>query len=285
MDDVQLDYRVPSPAVAPYVTVFYQFRCDRPSFDDIERADHAQLRFRLLPGTATYCFPGGAEQESTDSHIVGPTSGAIRSRAMGPVLMFGMGVTPAGWAAMMRSDASTMLNRMIDAETLLGVRRIRKANQALVDAATIDERVAIGEALVLELVASGDAGAAGFVATVDGWLAGSPSPEMDRLVTACGLSRRQVERKCKAFYGAPPKVLARKYRALRAAVALVTRDLTTDDLLDRGFYDQSHLIREVKQFTGLTPRQIKAEPTLLAQLTIGGRTQLEGRVGLLIADT
>ena len=34
-----------------------------------------------------------------------------------------------------------------------------------------------------------------------------------------GLSLRQVQRGCKWYFGSPPKMLARKYRALRAAVA------------------------------------------------------------------
>ena len=87
------------------------------------------------------------------------------------------------------------------------------------------------------------------------WLAASDSPDLDDLVGATGISRRQVERKCNALYGAPPKLLARKYRALRAAVALASGDASLDEVIDRGFYDQSHLIREVKHFTGLTPRQ------------------------------
>jgi methylphosphotriester-DNA--protein-cysteine methyltransferase len=38
--------------------------------------------------------------------------------------------------------------------------------------------------------------------------------------TATGLSRRQIERLCKQTYGAPPKFLVRKYRALRTANAI-----------------------------------------------------------------
>ena len=45
-----------------------------------------------------------------------------------------------------------------------------------------------------------------------------------------------------------------------------------------GFYDQSHLIREVKQFTGLTPKQIRDQPTALAAITVAQRTRA-GRAG------
>ena len=124
-----------------------------------------------------------------------------------------------------------------------------------------------------------------FVRQVDSWLASCDSPEIGELVATTGLSRRQVERKCNALYGAPPKLLARKYRALRAAVALASGASSTDDVVDRGFYDQSHMIREIKQFTGLTPRQIKADPPLLSRLTIAQRHALGGQVNPLISDT
>lgn len=285
MSDIQLDYAVPAADLGEYVTLFYDFRANIPLFEDTERADHAQFRFRLSPGGSDYCFPDGNLQQAAETHIVGPTSGAVRTRCQGPVMVFGMGLTPSGWAALIGIDASSMLNRVIDASGLFGAPRLRAAASDLRLAANIGERVAVAEQLIRELIGGGDRGATAFVRKVDAWLAGSPSPEMEELVEATRLSRRQVERKCKALYGAPPKLLARKYRALRAAVALVTDSESVDDLIARGFYDQSHLIREVKQFTGHTPRQIKAEPSLLSQLTIERRAALGGMVSPLISDT
>ncbi|MFX4827852.1 hypothetical protein ABTB65_19075, partial [Acinetobacter baumannii] len=58
-----------------------------------------------------------------------------------------------------------------------------------------------------------------------------------------------------------------------------------DDLLCDGFYDQSHLIREVKQFTGLTPGQLLAAPSPLARMTIDRRSALADRVSPLISGT
>lgn len=285
MPDIQLDYAVPAADLAEYITLFYHFRADVPIFEDTERADHAQLRFRLSPGRSDYKFPDGTLQEATENHVVGPTSGAMGVRCEGPVLVLGMGLTATGWAALIGNDASSMLNRVIDASDLFGGPRMRATANALRAAPDIPARVTIAEQLIRDLVRGCDRGAVIFVRHVDTWLAGNPSPDMEELITATQLSRRQVERKCKALYGAPPKLLARKYRALRAAVALVSESQTIDDLIARGFYDQSHLIREVKQFTGHTPRQIKAEPSLLAQLTISQRVALGGQVSPLISDT
>ena len=285
MDEIQLDYAVPAPDVSDYVTLFYDFSADVPVFADVERADHAQLRFRLSPGRATYRFPDGTEQDSPAFHVIGPTSGAMGVRAEGPVAVFGMGVTAAGWAAMIGADASTLLNRVIDATGLFGAARMHGVAAALRRAPGITARAAVGEALVRDLVKDHGKRATGFVRQIDAWLAATPSPDMPSLIAATGLSRRQIERKCNALYGAPPKLLARKYRALRAAVAMVASEESVGDAVDRGFYDQSHMIREIKHFTGLTPGQICAEPSILARLTITQRTALEGQVGPLISGT
>jgi len=285
MVEIRLDYSVPAEDVAEFVTLFYHFHADLPLFEDTERADHAQIRFRLSARQAEYRMPDGSVQDAAEVHVIGPTSGAWKVRAEGPVEVFGMGLTAAGWAAMIGDDASTMMNRAIDATTLFGAARLRDATAALRATADPAARVTIGEALVRDLVKTGDAGARRFVRQVDGWLAASPSPEMDVLVDLAGLSRRQVERKCKALYGVPPKLLARKYRALRAASAMLATSEPLDDALERGFYDQSHMIREVKQFTGLTPGQIKDEATMLSRMTITQRSALGGRVSPLISDT
>ncbi|WEK43764.1 MAG: AraC family transcriptional regulator [Candidatus Sphingomonas colombiensis] len=284
MADIQLDYVVPAEDLRPYVTLFYHFRANVPFFDDVERADHAQLRFRLSRRDASYSFPDGTVQAAGEVHIVGPTSGAMRTRAEGPVDVIGMGLQPAGWAALLRIDASTMLNRALDGEAFFGT-SVRRVSDRMRAATGTEDKVAIAAAFVRGSIASADTEALVFARQIDAWLAGSPSPDVADLVTNSGVSRRQVERRCNALYGAPPKLLARKYRALRAAVALAQGSTTLDELIAEGFYDQSHLIRELKQFTGLTPRQLRTEPSHLAQLTMSQRLALGGQVHPIISET
>ncbi|HSX53655.1 MAG TPA: AraC family transcriptional regulator [Sphingomonas sp.] len=283
MTAVQLEYAVPDAGTAEWITLFYHFRADVPVLEDTERADHAQLRFRISEGAAEYRMPDGGIQAAPPVHVIGPTSGAMQVKVAGPVHVFGCGITPAGWAALIGNDASTMLNCVLDARELFGP-ATDDTLARLARAADTKAMVTVAEALITGL-ARADSPDTAFVRLVDQWLAGCASPELDALTAATGLSHRQVERKCKALYGAPPKLLARKYRALKAAVAFAERGASLDELLDRGFYDQSHLIHEMKQFTGCTPRQLQEQPGLLAQLTISKRSALQGQVNPLISDT
>lgn len=280
---VELEYVAPSPDIAGYVTVFYHFRTAASRFEDTERAGHAQLRFRLVGSNSSYRFGDGHLHSSAPIHLIGPTTAPTLTGVDGPVEVVGMGLTPAGWAALVHTDASTMVNRVFDAEELFaGVTVLR---DALLAAEETMDKVLMFEDFVRRTIAGARSDTLAFATQVDNWLADEPSPCIERLEEATGLSRRQVERRCNALYGSPPKVLARKYRALRAAAAMVTDGEDVCDLLARGFYDQSHLIREIKQFTGCTPRQLRANAASLAHLTIGARSALEGKVNMLVSET
>jgi methylphosphotriester-DNA--protein-cysteine methyltransferase len=85
------------------------------------------------------------------------------------------------------------------------------------------------------------------------------------------LSGRQIARLAKRLYGAPPKFLARKFRALRCAAQIAIDKRPWTELCENGFYDQSHFIREIKQFLGLTPMQLMADASTVARLTVQRR--------------
>ena len=279
MSGLELEFMVPTADLQPFVTLFYRFRCPQ-DFDDVERAGIAQFRFRLSPGPARYHFADGSVQDAPPYHVIGPTTGPTRTCADGPVWVFGMGLPPAGWAALLGSDASLLVDRCTCAHALFG-EEVAEAAAALKDATDGVGMVAAVEPWLRRRMAGEHGGTLKFVRAVDAWLAGAPSPALAALVEATGLSRRQVERRCKALYGCPPKMLARKVRALRAATAMAAGE---DGKFD-GFYDQSHMIREIKHFTGLTPKRMRDGPGPLAGMTIAQRRALEGRVGQLVSET
>ncbi|MGV3478496.1 MAG: helix-turn-helix domain-containing protein [Sphingobium sp.] len=279
---VSLDYAAPCPELRDYLSVFYDFRADLPLFEDQERADFAQFRF-MLAGEGAYRFADGHEQAAPPIAIVGPTTGNTHIRVTGPVHVFGAGLLPAGWGALMGIEASTLVNRAVDATHLFGP-GLAEVMAELRAAPTLEAKVAIGNRVTLELARRIDQAPLAFTRVVDEWLAASLSPQVDDLVTRLGVSRRHVERQCKKLYGAPPKLLARKYRALRAAITLARGEAEMADLIGGGFYDQSHFIREIKAFTGVTPSRFQDDLPTLARLTLK-RAELAGQVDPIIYQT
>jgi methylphosphotriester-DNA--protein-cysteine methyltransferase len=123
-----------------------------------------------------------------------------------------------------------------------------------------------------------------FTRMVDQWLASSVSPMVTELHAQTDLSERQLTRRVKQLYGMPPKYLSRKYRALRAARALIDAQPDEADFLRDAFYDQSHMIRELKLFAGTTPTRLRTGEGELARL-IDQRGRLKGSINPLVADT
>lgn len=263
---VTLDYAAPPEDLREHFSVFYEFRADVQVFEDTDKADRAQLRF-MLCGDGTYSFADGHTQRAPAIQIMGPTTGPMHARMNGPVHGFGVGIFPVGWTALLDFEASVLVNRVIDATELFGT-VLSGSLDALRATTTIDEKVTIVSALTRTLMTHSNAAVLEFTRIVDDWLESSPMPDLDALVAATGLSRRQVERRCNAYYGSPPKQLARKYRALKASISLARGDAEAGALLNEGFYDQSHFIREIKAFTGITPTTITDDLPMLATLTL-----------------
>lgn len=75
-----------------------------------------------------------------------------------------------------------------------------------------------------------------------------------------GIGERQLERRFLAGLGLPPKLfhrLARLHRTLGAALGGEAQGAAL--ALDAGYYDQSHLARELRQLAGAPLRQLLAE--------------------------
>lgn len=273
MSSLTVDYRQPSADLAQHVSFFYQVRQQEAELAVVDRADFAQLRFTIQGSEGACSFVDGKVQAMPDIYVLGPTTGSTGISGRGPVDVVGAGLMPSGWAALVPMDASAAANRLFDAVDLLGG-RVLQARGAMLITPDFDKRVAIFEDLLRSLMAQTNPAFHAFVHQVNAWLSDSVSPQLGDLLDRTGLSLSQVERRCKRYFGSPPRLLARKYRALRTAIALAHKDPDLDDLLAEGFYDQSHLIREMKHFTGMTPATFAEQPTVFNQ-QLAKRIELE----------
>jgi AraC-like DNA-binding protein len=266
---VDLTYFAPPAHLREHFGPAYLFTADQDRVEDVTRADFPQLRF-MLSGAGDYHFLDGTIRPTPELCLLGPTLGATRFRVDGPLQVLGVSVLPLGWMALDLGDAGRIadgldaLDRMIGPETagLFAKMRITEDPAVAVDA--------LWSFLAARLKPVPDAMQA-FVRNCDAWLSGEPSPRVERLAETTGLSSRQTARLTNRIYGAPPKYLARKFRALRCAAEIVLDGQDWIEKVDGTFYDQSHFIREIKHFIGLTPHQLKTEPTIVARLTLQRR--------------
>jgi AraC-like DNA-binding protein len=280
---INLKYQVPDEGLSPFVSSFYWFDYRGDALNELERADRAQFRI-LLRGQGHYKFSAGHRRATSPVTIVGPTTAPVEAQANEPLTIFGWGMTPAGWAALMGNEAPKWVDESFDACRIFGDAAL-DLRQRLIEAPDVDAQFAIGQAAATEIFAQTDSAPFEFTAKVDHWLLSDSDHAIEALAAITGLSARQLERMTARYYGMPPKKLARKYRALRAAHRLAAGDSLDDTELGLAFYDQSHLIREVKQFTGLTPSQLKSGRAELTAATMRERGKLGGKVSPLVSDS
>jgi AraC-like DNA-binding protein len=276
---MKLEYAPPPGGLTDFVSAFYLFDANIEQFQDIERASIGQIRF-LLAGQARSIYADGREENFPPASVFGPRSAATRVAATGPRMrLFGFGILPAGWKAYVGHPADECADQILPTKNLVTFdsdaieAKIRGAN-------TLEEMVEI----IASLDLAKDQTALKFVKIVDDWLESSIDPDLDTLEQAVGLSRRQIERLTRLHYGSPPKFLVRKYRALRAANAIANGNGEWQDFIDQIYYDQSHFIRDIKEFTGLTPSALRDHASPLTNLAFG-RSQLAGSVKPLVAST
>jgi AraC-like DNA-binding protein len=78
------------------------------------------------------------------------------------------------------------------------------------------------------------------------------------LADSAGVTRQHLGRMFQAEIGVPPKLFCRLAR-FRAALAYAARDVKNDGAgmaAELGYTDQSHMIAEFREFSGLTPRPL-----------------------------
>lgn len=269
-EKVAVSYWTPPDSLNRYFGASYCFSTSLPEYQDLTRADMPQLRF-MLEGSGYYRFHGGRSAATPAVALVGPTMGATEFFLDAPTRVIGVSVLPLGWHVLSCGEASDHTDYVRDMvelggnvfaellENLRGLSDEASLVQCLWD--FLDRTISPPPEEVEEMVAK-----------IDRWLSETRAPQIEDLQALTGLSLRQAARYTNRLYGAAPKLLARKYRALRCAAQIVIDHKNWQDLCEDGtFYDQAHFIREIKQFVGMTPHRLLNSPSEVARATVQRR--------------
>lgn len=195
-------------------------------------ADRVQ---RVLPdGHADVLLYGSGEVK-----LVGVYDHATLPTLPSGTVIRGIRLRPEAIAAAFRLEASELRNLTVPGEEVIGARGVRRlqdgrALDAWIRSIEPDRRTAAA----IELLRS---------------------ETVDQVATRLGLSARQLQRSIVTNVGLTPKTLQRVMRMQRFLAYADRRSDLAAASADAGYADQSHLTREVRALSGLTPARLLAE--------------------------
>ena len=262
-----IDFIEPPASLAPLITAFFKFSSDAEVIRDVQPANTGHLMV-FLSGYGEARFFDGRTQRNQPVSLIGPTNAAMPYLVKGPFICFGCGFTPEGWRTLTGVSASDSCDRFADSDTILGARN----GAYFAELAAIESNydgaeqrqlmVDATERFFLPLLKSVPDKHRQIIAATTRWLENSLTPDIDQLYEGLPVAKRQAQRVIGDYFGCAPKQLMRKYRAVRAAMLLNDPECSDEniDAVQDLFYDQSHMIREIRHFAGRTPARLSGQP-------------------------
>lgn len=223
-------------------------------------------RDRILPqarsyllinlGPPQYMFlPGPPELRIVfdDIWFSGLHEGPIECAAPQGSVLLGVAFSASGAASLLPWSQAELANRTGPLADLMGVPALR-LRERLLHTPSVAQRLDLVEDWLLDICASGRS-----VHPLVHWTLGRISQSGGRvraeeLARDAGCSRKYLGSVLSRAVGLPPKSLARIHRFQQVLACLAGSAPDWSRLAaDCGYYDQSHLIRDFQQFTGLAP--------------------------------
>lgn len=181
--------------------------------------------------------------------IVGPMTRRITASVSAGDFLFGVRFRPGMAHCFLPLPGTLLTDRIVNLESVLG-RTGRTLLEKLANARTVGDRTAAFESLL-----TGEPQVSPVQKVIAWAAAGQGVLSVNDAAGKCGYSSRQFRRRCLEETGLSPKQMLRTIR-FRNALSLIQTQPPRDWAglaLECGYYDQSHLINEFREFTGSPP--------------------------------
>ncbi len=213
---------------------------------------------------------GSADCETYASHLSGlKTKSQVLQFNGGKIA--GIRFKPEGIYPFLKRDVSDLINASIEPYLVFGD-RIKTLENRVLEALTYDR----SDAFLVQLIEnhflqdlrdlSRDQLVESIVSNIKRT---NGAISIAAIADSAGCSIKTIERRFKEKVGLNPKKYSGLYRLHQSILDIENpADKLSDIAYDNGYYDQMHFIKEVKRYTGLTPKEIFAfksglqEPTL-----------------------
>lgn len=262
----------PSPRLAEYVKCFWALdhsRCSAPDEPEPVVPDGSvEIVFNLSDRFRRY-HQGGDVETQPASLIAGQMSKSVLIGPSGNVRLFGIRFKPAGAFPFFRFDICELADRIEPLDAVWGSAADLIGEQ-LSSTNGFEKQVVVAEAALAERLCERTARDAVLQHAVEAISRGGGAKRVRSLARELALSERGLERRFNRFVGLTPKTFSRIVRfqkVLRHLGSAAERDIL-ETALSFGYYDQSHLINDFRQFAGSSPTSFMEATGRMTELFI-----------------
>jgi AraC-like DNA-binding protein len=267
----------PVPALAECLAGYHSYDVRLPPGtvgEEIFFPAWANIRFQLTG--KRWAMRYGEKRIDPIPHIslFGPTSCAGFAEFSGGH-MFGVAITPVGWARLIGGDASRLIDEIVPLETVIGAEAAMLAERIAAVREDFDAMVDILQSWLLDRLARSRP-MPELARIMD--LLNSPAIEsVEQAAERVDMPAWQFTRLCRRNFGFAPKKLMRRARFLRTLMILrEASPLPWTERIEESYHDQSHFIRDCHDFLGMTPSQFLARAQPVAKTSMAERTRVLG---------
>jgi AraC-like DNA-binding protein len=203
------------------------------------------------PITQTPRNGAGEPYPAVTGFLIGPHDEPVVNRPSAETWCVGIVTTPVGARAALGADPLPLRGRVVGADAWPRFAEVRAALTGMTDPTTMLGYV---ESVLAEDLCTDDPWLARCEDAV-ALLAAAPTRPIAGIAAELGVSHGHLDREFRRVVGFGPRTLARilRMRRLLAVLDVYGSVAWTTLAADLGWYDQAHLIRDFKRFTGVTP--------------------------------
>lgn len=262
----------PTPALAEFVMCYWTLdfpKEDTPKMNTIIPDGTMKLIFHY--GDLYWHHPkDGASFLQPRCFLIGQLTQPYVVEPDGDTGTFVVRFHPNGFVPFASIPIKEMENTPVPLNTLFGTAG-DTLEQLILQADTTSERIRIMEEFLLRHLTDAKTIDTIVTSTIDTILTANGQISVAELSEQNDIHRRQLARKFSSVIGLSPKQLSKTIRLQAALKKLLTQQPSTltDVAYDNEYYDQSHFIKDFREFTGLSPKEFYGDDLKMSMLFDG----------------
>lgn len=250
----------PHPDLASLISCYWSL--EAPASDNPQRQ-------RIIPDgkiEMAFIFGDDIKHYTTENEFVlqprafvlGQTLKPFYIEPTGYVNSFSISFYPYGFANFVDVPIKTLANKETTIEKLFGEETAKKLEHEMVQATGTQARIAIAEKFLLGRLSEAATVDTIVKSTVEALLATKGNASISNILKEDPSKRRQLERKFSEQIGISPKQLGKVIRLQSALKMLLSEEAEslTKIAYESEYYDQAHFIKDFKEFTGISPKEL-----------------------------